>query len=207
MSLAVLKMDGSTGASVELPEAVFGVEPNEAVVHRYVVNYLANQRQGNSNTKTRSDVRGGGAKPWRQKGTGRARVGTIRSPLWNGGGIVFGPHKRDYYKSMPKKQKQLAIKSVYSDKAQRDRIKLLENLDLADHKTKGIATLLDKLELKGKKVLFIDEGANLNPYRAARNMPGVKVSRARLAAAYDILDADYLVITVAGLKELGEVFS
>lgn len=207
MSLAVLKIDGSKGSSVDLPEAIFGIEPNEAVVHRYVVTYLANQRQGNATTKTRSDVRGGGTKPWRQKGTGRARVGTIRSPLWNGGGIVFGPHKRSYYSSMPKKQKQLAIKSVYSDKAQRDRIMLLENLDLPDHKTKGIVTLLEKLDLKGKKVLFIDEGANMNPYRATRNVPGVKVARARLAAAYDILDADYLVITVAGLKELGEVFA
>lgn len=206
MSVTVTKMDGSPGSTIELPEKIFGQKPNEAVVHDYVVAYLANQRQGTASTKGRSDVRGGGAKPWRQKGTGRARAGTNKSPLWPGGGIIFGPKPRDHRQKLLKKQRRLAINSVLSDKAQSDRIRILENLELTDHKTKNFAALLDKLELRGKKVLFLDEGKNRNPYQASRNIPGVKVCRARLANAYDILDAEYLVITQAGLKEIEEVF-
>lgn len=207
MSITVLKTDGSKASTIELPVSIFGIEPNEAVVHSYVVNYLANQRQGNSATKTRNEVAGGGAKPWRQKGTGRARAGTNRSPLWPGGGIVFGPQPRCYYNRMPKKQKRLALKSVLSDKARADRIMVLETLELPDRKTKHITALLNALEIKGRKVLFLDEGVNLNPYLAARNVTGVKVSRARLASAYDILNADYLVITMPGLKDIEEVFA
>jgi large subunit ribosomal protein L4 len=207
MSITVLKTDGSKASTVDLPESIFGIEPNEAVVHSYVVTYLANQRQGNAATKTRNEVAGGGAKPWRQKGTGRARAGTNRSPLWPGGGIIFGPQPRCYYNRMPKKQKRLALKSVLSDKARTDRIKVLEKLELPDHKTKHITELLKTLELSGRKVLFLDEGVNPNPYLAARNLDGVKVSRARLASAYDILHADYLVITVTGLKDIEEVFA
>jgi len=120
MSVSILKMDGSQSSTVELPEKIFGGEPNEAVVHSYVVNYLANQRQGNSSTKTRTEVAGGGAKPWRQKGTGRARAGTNSSPLWPGGGVIFGPSPRSYYNRMPKKQKKLALMSVLADKARSD---------------------------------------------------------------------------------------
>lgn len=207
MSVTILKADGSKGSAVELPEAVFGIEPNEVVVHSYVVNYLANQRQGNASTRVRSEIRGGGAKPWRQKGTGRARAGTIRSPLWRGGGIVFGPHPRCYYNRMPKKQKRLALKSVFSDKAKKENIRILDKLDFPDKKTKNLRTLLGKLELVGKKVLILDEGMNPNPYWAARNYEGIKISRARLANAYDVLNAEILVITMSGLKEIEEVFS
>lgn len=206
MSVSVLKMDGSQGSTVDLPEKIFGGEPNEAVVHSYVVNYLANQRQGNASTKNRVEVAGGGAKPWRQKGTGRARAGTNNSPLWPGGGIIFGPSPRCYYNRMPKKQKKLALLSVFADKARSDKIKILDKLELADHKTKNFAALLENLGLNGKKVLVLDEGENKAPYLASRNIPGVKVSRARLASAYDILNAEFLVITVSGLKELEEVF-
>ncbi len=206
MSLSVIKMDGSQGSTVDLPEKIFGGEPNEVVVHSYVVNYLANQRQGNASTKNRSMVAGGGAKPWRQKGTGRARAGTNNSPLWPGGGIIFGPSPRCYYNRMPKKQKKIALMSVFSDKAKTDRIKVLEKLDLPDHKTKNLAAMIKNLGLDGKKVLLLDEGKNEAPYLAARNMQTVKVSRARLASAYDILNADYLVITMTGLKELEEVY-
>jgi len=205
MSLTVLKMDGSQVSSVELPEKIFGIEPNETVVHSYVVNYLANQRQGNASTKSRSMVAGGGAKPWRQKGTGRARAGTNNSPLWSGGGVIFGPMPRCYYNRMPRRQKRLALLSVFADKARSEKIKILENLDLPDHKTKGFIELLAKLDLKDKKVLILDEGESRNPYLASRNIPGVKVMRARLANAYEILKAEFLVITVAGLKELEEV--
>jgi len=206
MAVSVVKMDGSPASTVELPEKLFGGEPNEAVVHRYVVNYLANQRQGNASTKGRSDVRGGGAKPWRQKGTGRARAGTIRSPLWPGGGIIFGPAPRSYYSRMPRKQRRLALLSVFADKAGADKIKILEALELESRKTKTFAELLDKLELRGKRVLFLDEGKDKNPYLASRNIPGVAVKRARLVNAYDVLKAEYVVITVAGLRELEEVY-
>lgn len=207
MAVAVIKMDGSQTTTVDLPSAVFGIEPNEAVVHSYVVRYLANQRQGNASTKKRSDVSGGGTKPWRQKGTGRARAGSIRSPLWPGGGTVFGPSPRSYFVEFPKKQKRLAMKSVFSDKARLDRIKVLENLDLPDNKTKNFAVMLQTLELAGQKVLVLDEGKNPNVRLASRNIPGVQVRRARLASAYDVLNADYLLLTVAGLKEIEEVFA
>jgi large subunit ribosomal protein L4 len=207
MSVAVLNMDGSESSTMDLPEKVFGGEPNEAVVHSYVVNYLANQRQGNASTLSRSEVAGGGAKPWRQKGTGRSRAGTNNSPLWSGGGITFGPTPRCYYNRMPKKQKRLALLSVFAGKAKSDRIKILEKLELPDHKTGNLAALLKKLGLDGKKVLLLDEGKNPNPYIASRNITEVKVSRARLASAYDILNADFLVITVAGLKDLEEVYA
>lgn len=207
MSITVLKQDGTKGSTVTLPEAIFGIEPNEVVVHSYIVNYLANQRQGNAATRTRSEVRGGGTKPWRQKGTGRARAGTIRSPLWRGGGTVFGPSPRCYYNRMPKKQKRLALKSVFSDKALGERIVVLENLEMADPKTRDFKSMLQALDLKGRKVLFLDEGINPNPYIASRNLPGIKVSRARLANAYDVLNADVVVITLAGLKEIEEVFA
>ncbi|MFH1701329.1 MAG: 50S ribosomal protein L4 [Candidatus Zixiibacteriota bacterium] len=207
MPVTIFKADGSKGSTIELPEAVFGIEPNETVVHNYIVNYLANQRQGNASTRVRGEIRGGGAKPWRQKGTGRARSGTIRSPLWRGGGIVFGPHPRCYYNRMPKKQKRLALKSVFSDKAKTENIRVLDKLDFPDKKTKNLKTLLGNLELVGKKVLVLDEGMNPNPYWAARNLTGVKVVRARLANAYDVLHADVLLITQSGLKEIAEVFA
>jgi large subunit ribosomal protein L4 len=206
MAITVFKMDGSGGATVSLPEKVFGVAPNEAVVHSYVVAYLANQRQGNASTLTKGLVSGGGTKPWRQKGTGRARAGSIRSPLWPGGGIIFGPSPRDYYIQLPKKQKRLALVSALSDKARTERIKVLEGLQLPDHKTRHMATLINALGLAGQKILILDESADRNPYLASRNIPRVKVSRARLVSAYDVLNADYVVITVAGLKEIEEVF-
>jgi large subunit ribosomal protein L4 len=206
MSVSILKMDGSQSSTVELPEKIFGGEPNEAVVHSYVVNYLANQRQGNSSTKTRTEVPGGGAKPWRQKGTGRARAGTNSSPLWPGGGVIFGPSPRSYYNRMPKKQKKLALMSVLADKARSERIKVLEKLELPDHKTKNFAAFINNMGLGGKKVLVLDEGEIAESHRASRNMPGVKVTRARLANAYEILNAEFLVITMSGLKELEEVY-
>lgn len=206
MSVAVIKTDGSQGEMVDLPAALFGREPNEAVVHSYIVAYLANQRQGTSSTKTRKEVNGGGIKPWRQKGTGRARAGTIRSPLWPGGGTVFGPSPRSYETRLPKKQKRLALLSVLSDKARNDRVKVLADLSLPDGKTKNFAALLGRLGLAEKKVLILHEGQNTDLQRASRNIPAVKVSRARLANVYDVLDADMLVITVAGLKDMEEVF-
>ncbi len=207
MNVKVYNQDGQEVGSVELKPEVFDIEPNEAVVHQYIVNYLARQRQGNACTKTRREVRGGGRKPWRQKGTGRARAGTIRSPLWPGGGTVFGPEPRLYGSKMPRRMKKLALKSVFSDKAKSERIKVLERIELEEYKTKAIVDLLAKLDLEGKKCLVLDEERNEKLMYSCRNLPKVKYCRASLANGYDILNADYLVFTKAGLEKVSEVFA
>ncbi len=206
MDVKVYNQEGAEVGTVELSPAVFEIEPNEVVVHQYIVNYLARQRQGNASTKTRSDVRGGGRKPWRQKGTGRARVGTIRSPLWRGGGIVFGPSPRLYGNEMPKKMKRLAIRSTFADKAQSAKIKVLDKIELPEAKTKSIIAMLKKLELDGKKCLVLDEGLNQACALSCRNLKKIKYLRAALANGYDILNAEYLIVTKAGLKKVAEVF-
>ena len=207
MDVKVYNQDGQEVGSVQLKSEIFGVEPNEAVVHQYVVNYLARQRQGNASTKVRREVRGGGRKPWRQKGTGRARAGTIRSPLWRGGGTVFGPKPREYGCKMPKKMKRLALRSIFSDKARSERIKILDKLQFEEIKTKAVVNVLAKLDLDGRKCLLLDEGKNENLFISCRNLARVKYCRASLANGYDMLDADFLVITRAGLEEVEEVFA
>ena len=206
MTVKVYNQDGQEVGTVDLKPEVFEVEPNEAVVHQYVVNYLARQRQGNASTKTRSDVSGGGRKPWRQKGTGRARAGTTRSPLWRGGGTVFGPHPRLYGNEMPKKMKRLAIRSVFADKAKNERIRVLDQIQLPEHKTKQMVAVIDKLSLTGKKCLVLDEGVNENLKISCRNMARVKYLRASLANGYDLLHADFVIMTKAGLEKVQEVF-
>ncbi len=207
MDVKVYNQDGQEVGSVQLKSEIFGVEPNEAVVHQYVVNYLARQRQGNASTKVRREVRGGGRKPWRQKGTGRARAGTIRSPLWRGGGTVFGPKPREYGCKMPKKMKRLALRSIFSDKARSERIKILDKLQFEEIKTKAVVNVLAKLDLDGRKCLLLDEGKNENLFISCRNLARVKYCRASLANGYDMLDADFLVITRAGLEKVEEVFA
>ncbi len=206
MNVKLYNQNGDEVGTIELKSELFGIEPNEAVVHQYIVNYRARQRQGTASSKERSDVRGGGRKPYRQKGTGRARAGTIRSPLWRGGGIVFGPHPRSYGSPMPKKMKRLAIRSVFSDKAGAEKIMVLDRIELAEIKTKSVAEMLTKLELSGKKCLVLDEGRNENLAMSCRNLKRVKYCRAALANGYDALDADYLVFTKAGLDKVHEVF-
>lgn len=206
MNVKVYNQEGAEVGTVELKPEVFGVEPNDAVVHQYIVNYLARQRQGNADTRTRTDVRGGGRKPWRQKGTGRARSGTIRSPLWRGGGTVFGPHPRLYGSKMPRKMKQLAIRSVFSDKARGERIKVLDKITLDEIKTRTVVGILDKLELKGHKCVILDEGRNDNLHLSCRNLQRVTYTRAALANGYDLLYADWVIITKAGLEKVQEVF-
>lgn len=206
MNVKVYNQEGLEVGAVDLSPDVFGIEPNEAVVHQYIVNFLARQRQGNASTKVRSGVRGGGRKPWRQKGTGRARAGTIRSPLWRGGGIVFGPHPRSYGSEMPKKMRRLAIRSVLSDKAGVERIKVLDQIKLEQIKTKAMVGIIDKLELTGKKCLILDEGRNENLVKSCSNIPRVKYCRAGLANGYDLLNADFLILTKAGLDKVQEVF-
>lgn len=207
MNVKVYNQDGKEVGEVALKPEVFEVEPNEAVVHQYVVNYLARQRQGNAATRTRRDVSGGGRKPWRQKGTGRARAGTIRSPLWRGGGTVFGPSPRMYGTRMPKRMKKLAIRSIFSDKAASERIKVLDQIQLDEIKTKAFVRILENIAVKDRKCLILDEGRNENLQLSCRNVPEVKYCRASLANGYDVLNADVVVFTKAGLEKVGEVLA
>jgi large subunit ribosomal protein L4 len=206
MNVRVYNQEGQEVGSIDLKPEVFEVEPNEAVVHQYVVNYLARQRAGNASTKTRREVHGGGRKPWRQKGTGRARAGTIRSPLWRGGGTVFGPKPRKYGSKMPKRMKRLALLSLFSDKARTERIKVLERIELDEIKTKEVVGILSRLDLADKKCLLLDESKNDKLVLSLRNLQKVKYSRAALANGYDIINADWLVFTKAGLEKVQEVF-
>jgi len=207
MEVKLYNQEGSEIGTVSLNDALFGAEPNPAVVHQYVVNYLANRRQGTSSSKGRTDVRGGGAKPYRQKGTGRARAGTNRSPLWKGGGIVFGPHPRNHGSKIPRKMKRAAFVSALSDKARSEGIMVIDKLDMQEIKTKRVATILDKLGLNDKKCLILDEGENRNLALSVRNMQKVKYSRAPLANTYDIVNASVLLFTRAGLEKVEEVFA
>ncbi|MDH3891432.1 MAG: 50S ribosomal protein L4 [candidate division Zixibacteria bacterium] len=206
MNVKVYNQNGEEIGTTELQPGLFEIEPNEAVVHQYIVNLLARRRQGNASTRVRSEVRGGGRKPWRQKGTGRARAGTIRSPLWRGGGIVFGPHPRSYGSNMPRKMKRLAIRSVFADRAQAERIKVLDKVELEQIKTKAVASMMTKLDLDGKKCLVLDEGRNDKLALSCRNLQKVQYCRAALANGYDLLNADVVLITQAGLDKVHEVF-
>lgn len=206
MNVKVFNQNGEEVGTVDLKPELFDIEPNEAVVHQYIVNLLARRRQGNASTRGRSEVRGGGRKPWRQKGTGRARAGTIRSPLWRGGGIVFGPKPRSYGSNMPRKMKRLAIRSVFSDKARSERIKVLDKIELDQIKTKAVVGMMTRLDLDGKKCLVLDEGRNDKLALSCRNLPKVQYRRAALANGYDLLNADYVLITKAGLDKVHEVF-
>ena len=207
MTVKIYNQEGAEVGEVELKAEVFGVEPNEGLVHQYVTNYLARQRQGNAATRARSDVKGGGAKPYRQKGTGRARRGTMRSPLIRGGGTVFGPHPRDYGSRFPKKMKRQAIKSVFSEKARTEKIKVVDKIELPEIKTRSMSNLLTRLDLEGKKCLILDEGRNDNLALSCRNLPNVTYCRAALANGYDVLRADVLLFTKTGLDKVGEVFA
>ena len=207
MKVKVYNQDGAEVGSVELKPEIFEVEPNEAVVHQYVVNYLARQRQGTADTKGRAEVSGGGKKPWRQKGTGRARAGTTRSPLWRGGGTVFGPEPRDYGSKFPKQMKRLAIKSVLSSKAKSDKIRVIDQIKFDAPKTKNVAGMLGKLEISGRKCLILDEGRNDKLTLSCRNLQKVTYGRAALANGYELLNADVIVLTKAGLEKMHEVFA
>jgi len=206
MEAKLYNQQGAEIGTIELKPEIFEVTPNEALVHQYIVTYLARQRQGNASTKERAEVRGGGRKPWRQKGTGRARAGTIRSPLWRGGGTTFGPSPRLYGNAMPKKMKKMAIRSVLADKAKSDRIRVLDQIKLDEIKTKSIVSLLTHFDVSSKKCLILDEGRNDNCALSCRNLEMVMYGRAALANGYDLLNADYVLLTKAGLEKLHEVF-
>ena len=196
MKVKVYKTDGSeAGKEVELNDSVFGIEPNDTVVYEDVRAYLAHQRQGTASTKGRSDVRGGGRKAYRQKGTGNARRGTIRSPLLKGGGTVFGPKPRTYTVRLNKKMKELARKSVLSYKAKEDAIRVLENFSFDEPKTKKFYDVLSSLEIADKKVLFLTPSHDVVLYKSGKNLPKVKVLEANKPSTYEIMHADVLVLT------------
>ncbi len=201
----VVNMSGAPVGEVELSEAVFGIEPNEAVVHAVVKNHLANCRQGTQSALTRAEVSGGGIKPYRQKGTGRARQGSTRAPQWTHGGIVFAPKPRSYRYSLNKKVRRLALKSVLSAKAAEGSIIVVDELNVPEIKTKGIQSFLTAVKA-GKAVLVTPE-VNMNVVKSARNIPGVSTTTAKLINVYDILNANQLIVDKAALAVIEEVFA
>ena len=203
--LSVYNIAGEkTGEEIELMDYVFGVEMNEAVVHQAVVMQQANERLGTHATKTRGLVRGGGRKPWKQKGTGRARAGSSRSPVWVGGGVTFGPQPRSYYKAMPRKARRLAVKSALSGKVNNSDLFVLEELTLAAPKTKEVLNILNNFNVGDAKVLFITEG-DLNVERSARNIQGVKAAACEGLNIFDLLHYDKLFITKGAVAKIEEV--
>ena len=201
----VVNMSGAKVGEVELSEAVFGIEPNEAVVHEVVKNHLANCRQGTQSALTRAEVSGGGIKPWRQKGTGRARQGSTRAPQWTHGGIVFATKPRSYRYSLNKKVRRLALKSVLSAKAAEGNVIVVDDLSVAEIKTKTVAAFLKAVE--AGKALLVTPEVNMNVVKSARNIPGVETAPARLINVYDILNAKQLIIDKAALAVIEEVFA
>lgn len=202
----VYNMQGKKVSDVELNEAVFGIEPNEAIVHSVLVNYLANQRQGTQNTKTRAEVRGGGRKPWRQKGTGRARQGSIRAPQWIKGGIALGPKPRSYKYTVNKKERRLAIKSILSSKVLENNLVVVDKMDVKEIKTKTMVTALDSLKVTGKTLIMLPE-KNENVQKSARNIEGVKTTLVNTINVYDLLKYNKLVVTLDTVKKLEEVYA
>ena len=202
----VYNMQGKKVSDVELNEAVFGIEPNETIVHSVLVNYLANQRQGTQSTKTRAEVRGGGKKPWRQKGTGRARQGSIRAPQWIKGGIALGPKPRKYTYKINKKEKRLAIKSVLSSKVLENQLVVIDELPFKDIKTKQMVSALEKNKVEGKTLIMLPE-KNEAVQKSARNIEGVKTTLVNTINVYDLLKYNKLVITLDTVKKLEEVYA
>ena len=199
-SIDVYNVEGKKVKSVDLKEEIFGIEPNEAVVHSVLVNYLANQRQGTQSTKTRSEVSGGGRKPWRQKGTGRARQGSIRAPQWIKGGIALGPKPRSYKYTVNKKERRLAVLSCLSSKVLENELTVVDTLEMKEIKTKEMAKVLTNLKVEGKTLILLAE-KNENIQKSARNIEGVKTTLVNTINVYDLLKYKNLV------KKLEEVYA
>ena len=206
MQTKVFDMAGKQVGEITLSDAVFGIEPNEAVVHDVVKNHLANRRQGTQSALTRAEVSGGGIKPWRQKGTGRARQGSIRAPQWTHGGIVFAPKPRDYSYTLNKKVKRLAMKSVLSDKAASENIVVIDEIKMDSIKTKTFKTFLNAVGVTGKALVVTAENDAI-VVKSAANIPGILVTFANLINVYDILNAQKLVVDKAALAKIEEVFA
>ena len=202
----VYDLKGKKVSDVELAENVFGIEPNEAIVHSVLVNYLANQRQGTQSTKTRAEVRGGGRKPWRQKGTGRARQGSIRAPQWIKGGIALGPKPRSYKYTVNKKERRLAIKSLLSSKVLEKELTVVDKLELAEIKTKTMVKALADLKVEGKTLIVLPEN-NKNVLMSARNIEGVKTITLNNINVFDLLKYNNLVLPLETVKKIEEVYA
>ena len=198
MKLNVINSDGGKGEAISVDKSVFGIKPNESVVHQAVIAELANSRQGTHASKNRSAVRGGGKKPWKQKGRGVARAGTIRSPIWRGGGTVFGPEPHNYKTKISKKMKRLARRSVLSDRAKDGDILVIEEISVSSYKTK------DFVDLKGKKLTVIVASFNEDPFLSSRNIPNIYLVEATSASTYDLLDCEKLLIDKAALSILNK---
>jgi large subunit ribosomal protein L4 len=204
--VAVLDMAGKEIDQIELSEAIFGIEPNAAVMHDMVKNYLANQRQGTQSALTRAEVSGGGKKPWRQKGTGHARQGSTRAPQWTHGGIVFAPKPRSYSYTVNKKVRRLAMKSAFSSKLKDNELVVLDKIELEEYKTKTVAAMLAALGV-GKKALIVLPSVDEKIICSARNIPGVKTAQVNTLNVYDMLNADKLIILRESVAKIEEVYA
>lgn len=205
-NVAVLDMNGKNVGNIDLADSVFGIEPNAVAMHTMVVNYLANQRQGTQSALTRAEVSGGGKKPWRQKGTGRARQGSTRAPQWTHGGIVFAPKPREYGFSVNKKVRRLAMKSAFSSKAVDNDIIVLDAITLNEYKTKTIVNMLNAIGSE-KKALIVLANVDKQVIRSASNIPGVKTAQVNTLNVYDILNADKLIIVKDAVEKIEEVYA
>ncbi len=202
----VYDIKGKKVSDVDLSEAVFGIEPNENIVHTVLLNYLANQRQGTQSTKTRSEVSGGGKKPWRQKGTGRARQGSIRAPQWIKGGIALGPKPRSYKYKVNKKERRLAIRSILSSKVIEKELTVVDKLELKEIKTKTMVKALKDLKVEGKTLIVLAD-KNLNVENSSRNIEGVKTILINNINVFDLLKYNNLVLPLDTVKKLEEVYA
>ena len=204
--VTVFDMTGKSVGEMTLSDAIFGIEPNTSVMHAAVVNYLANQRQGTQSSLTRSEVSGGGRKPWKQKGTGRARQGSTRAPQWTHGGIALGPKPRDYSYTLPKKVKRLALKSAFSTKVADNDLIVVDNIAVEDYKTKTVVEMLSKLGAD-KKALIVMPEVDQKLIKSAANIPGVKTALVNTINVYDILNCDKFIVAKSALEKIEEVYA
>ena len=205
-NVAVLDMQGKKVGTIDLADAIFGIEPNTSVMHQMVVSYLASQRQGTQSALTRSEVSGGGKKPWRQKGTGRARQGSTRAPQWTHGGIVFAPKPRSYRFSVNKKVKRLALKSALSSKAAAEEIIVIDSITMDEYKTKTMVSMLKAVGAEGKALIVLPEVNNF-VIASASNIEGVKTAQVNTINVYDLLNADKLIIAKDAVAKIEEVYA
>jgi len=207
MKLDIYKIDGkSSGKKVDMSKDIFGIEPNDHAIYLAVKTYLANKRQGTHKSYARGEIRGGGKKPWKQKGRGGARAGTSRSPLWVGGGRIFGPRPRDYSQGIPKKVKSLARKSAFSYKVKDEQVIVVEDFNFEVSKTKEFSNILKALNVAGKKVLILTNGTQENVYKSGRNIPKVKILEANKASTYDILNNQVLILQKSAVDVINGSF-
>ena len=204
--VTVYNMAGASVGEIELSESIFGIEPNEYAVHEVVKNFLANQRQGTQSTLTRTEVRGGGRKPWRQKGTGHARQGSIRAPQWYHGGVALGPKPRDYSYSLNKKVKRLALKSALSSKVLENNLVVVDNIVVEEFKTKTVAAMLNALNVEGKALIVAAE-KNEKLIKSASNIPGVKTALTNTINVYDLVNAGKVVVAKDAIAKIEEVYA